>query len=339
MSSCEQVQLLISQLIDRELNKDEAALVTEHLKGCEECAAMYRAFSALSSRLSDDLEEPPESLRENVMAELRRGEMAKKNRRLPKPVRSLLAAAACMALIIGLAYGTAPLLRSPAAVKTVQDAAAAVPAGGGAGEREAVVLMAEAVVMESPAEAALDLGAVPEEGVEESAPEEAVPAPASVPAPIYSAADSSGTVTVEAPETAEDVKEAAVEAPAPLPVEVPEEAPASYSAFSVPSAPDAGKAADYIECWDGEKQGELMDLLKGKVMAISARIAGQEELSDEELAESPAYIFSLDESGQRQINVYIRDGKVYYADSEEGFMLPAHCTEEELETFLAQLTA
>ena len=336
MSSCEQIQFLISQLIDRELDKEEAALVAEHLKSCEDCAAMYRAFSGLS----EDLEEPPESLRENVMAELRRGEMAKKNRRLSRPVRSLLAAAACMALIIGLAYGTAPLLRSPAAVDTAQAPAAAVPAGGAAGEREAVVLMAEAVVMDAPAEAALDLGAAPEEeSTEGSAP---APAPASVPAPVYSAADSSGTVTVEAPETAEDVKEAAVEAPAPLPVEAPEkapeEAPAAYSAFSTPSAPDAGKAADYIECWDGEKQGELMDLLKGKVMAISARVAGQEELSDEELAESPAYIFSLDESGQRQINVYIRDGKVYYADSEEGFML-AHCSEEELESFLAQLAA
>lgn len=328
MSSCKQVQLLISQLIDRELNKDEAALVTEHLKGCEECAAMYRAFSALSSRLSDDLEEPPESLRENVMAELRRGEMAKKNRRLPKPVRSLLAAAACMALIIGLAYGTAPFLRSPAAVETVQDApAVAVPAGGAAGEREAVVLMAGAGTTDMPMEAALDLGAAPEEeGAGES-----VSAPAPAAAPVYPAADSSGTVTIEAPAAAEDVEEAAVEAPAPA----PEEAPASYSAFfSAPSAPDAGKAADFIECWDSEKQSALLELLKGRVMAISARTAGQEDLSDEELAESPAYIFSLDESGQRQINVYIRDGKVYYADSTEGFMLPACCTEEDLEAFV-----
>lgn len=336
MSSCEQIQFLISQLIDRELDKDEEALVAEHLKSCEDCAAMYRAFSALSSCLSEDLEEPPESLRENVMAELRRGEMAKKNRRLSRPVRNLLAAAACMALIIGLAYGTAPLLRSPAAVDTVQAApAAAAPAGGAAGEREAVVLMAETVAMDAPAEAALDLGAAPEE----ESTEGSAPAPAPDAASAYSAADSAGTVTVEAPETAEDVKEAPAEAPAPLPEETPAEAPAAYSAFSAPSAPDAGKAADYIECWDGEKQGELMDLLKGRVMAISARAAGQEELSDEELAESPAYIFSLDESGQRQINVYIRDGKVYYADSEEGFMLPAHCSEEELEAFLSQMAA
>lgn len=337
MSSCEQIQFLISQLIDRELDKEEAALVAEHLKNCEDCAAMYRAFSALSSCLSEDLEEPPEILRENVMAELRRGEVAKKNRRLSRPVRSLLAAAACMALIIGLAYGTAPLLRSPAAVDTAQAPAVAAPAGGAAGEREAVVLMAETAAVDAPAEAALDMNAVPEEeSAEGSALDGAVPAPASVSAPVYSAADSAGTVTVEAPETAEDLKQAPAEAPAPL----PEEAPASYSAFfSVPSAPDAGKAADYIECWDSEKQGELMDLLKGRVMAISARIAGQEELSDEELAESPAYIFSLEEGGQRQINVYIRDGKVYYADSEEGFMLPAHCSEEELTDFLSRMAA
>ncbi|MBO6040135.1 MAG: hypothetical protein J6P58_02905 [Oscillospiraceae bacterium] len=63
---------------------------------------MYRAFAALSEGLGGDLAEPPESLRENVMAEIRREQIRERNRR-PFRVGGFVAAAAVLALVIGFA--------------------------------------------------------------------------------------------------------------------------------------------------------------------------------------------------------------------------------------------
>ena len=81
MSSCEQVQELISRMLDEELTPTEAEVLRRHRESCPDCAAMYAAFHALSESLSQDLEEPPASLRENVMAELRREEIRQKHSR------------------------------------------------------------------------------------------------------------------------------------------------------------------------------------------------------------------------------------------------------------------
>lgn len=102
MSGCEKFQELISRMIDGELDAGEQALLAEHLKVCPDCARLYAAFSALSADLAGNLAEPPEALHEDIMAQVRRSELKKANRRrLPKPYRSLLAAAACIAVIAG----------------------------------------------------------------------------------------------------------------------------------------------------------------------------------------------------------------------------------------------
>lgn len=98
MSGCEFYQELISCLIDGELSNDEEAALADHLQNCAECAAMYRAFKELSSIMEDDMLESPETLCPNVMAELRRAEIIKKNRR-KSAIKAVLATAACAVFV------------------------------------------------------------------------------------------------------------------------------------------------------------------------------------------------------------------------------------------------
>ena len=101
MENCEAMQELLSRMLDEDLDAAEQRELAEHLKNCPDCRAMYEAFSALSGQLRSDLAEPPESLRENVMAEIRREQIRAKNRR---PWRYALAVAAMAALVIGVHF-------------------------------------------------------------------------------------------------------------------------------------------------------------------------------------------------------------------------------------------
>ena len=101
MEQCEAMQTLISRMLDEDLDAAEQRELAEHLKSCADCRALYEAFSALSGALRSDLAEPPESLRENVMSEIRREQIRAKNRR---PWRYALAVAAMAALVIGVHF-------------------------------------------------------------------------------------------------------------------------------------------------------------------------------------------------------------------------------------------
>lgn len=139
MSDCKHYQELISRLIDREITPEEGEELAAHARECEECRAVYAAFSSLSDMLGGELAEPPEELSENVMAEIRRSELWKKNRK-PRQLRRLISIAACAVLVIGVGALTLPrLLRSPSAKKAAAPQAvysaaaseeAAVPAAG-----------------------------------------------------------------------------------------------------------------------------------------------------------------------------------------------------------------
>ncbi len=354
MSGCERFQEMISQMIDGELRPEDEALLAEHLKGCKECAAMYAAFSALSSALSEDLEEPPESLRENVMAQLRRQELIKKNRRrLPRPVGSLLATAACIALLIGASYAAAPFLEKSADSAVRASGAAALAEGQAADAgfgREAVITVE----------------ARPETEAE-------APAPDTEGSPAASRA-------AEAPQGAETAQLAPPPAPAQQPVadgyaapaedpQPEEDAQAAESSLSAggeedPAAEGTVLIASYVELWDEEKQAELDALLNGRIMKTAladlpmlmtlpglegpsmdvpeadleeTEEAAEEplELSPEELAECLLYVLSLDEEGQRQLQIYLFEGQIYFMDTAEQILQPARCTAEELEELLA----
>lgn len=150
MSDCKSNQELISRLLDEELTESEKAALAEHLAGCRECSALYQAFSAVSGAIQEDLEEPPEALHENIMAELRRGEIKKKNR-LSRPVRAALATAACAVLVIAAAAGVLPNLRMgrTAASYTMSADSAASAVQPREAEEKAKAAPAEAVAEEA----------------------------------------------------------------------------------------------------------------------------------------------------------------------------------------------
>lgn len=131
MKKCEAMQELISRMLDEDLDAAEQRELAEHLKSCADCRAMYEAFSALSGELQSDLVEPPESLRETVMSEIRREQIRAKNRR---PWRYALTVAAMAALVIGIHFAAGNRMAADLS-KSVEIAASAQPfeatAGGG----------------------------------------------------------------------------------------------------------------------------------------------------------------------------------------------------------------
>ena len=154
MKDCEKYQELISAMLDGEISAAEREELEAHVAGCADCAFVYSAFSALSEGLSHALEEPPERLRENVMAELRRDEIKKSSRRLSRPLKTLLAAAACMALAVGFwalgpgaaqktedslldAGQAAPAAEAPAVRNSAADEALPADEGDGAADSAA----------------------------------------------------------------------------------------------------------------------------------------------------------------------------------------------------------
>ena len=110
MKDCAYYQELISRLIDREITPEEGEELAAHARECAECRAVYTAFVSLSDMLSSDLVEAPEELSETVMAEIRRAELWKKNRRPRRAPRRWAALAASAVLVIGLGALTLPRL-------------------------------------------------------------------------------------------------------------------------------------------------------------------------------------------------------------------------------------
>ena len=98
MKDCAYYQELISRLIDREITPEEGEELAAHARECEKCRAVYTAFVSLSDTIADDLADPPAELAENVMAEIRRSELWKQNRR-PRQLRRYAALAASAVLV------------------------------------------------------------------------------------------------------------------------------------------------------------------------------------------------------------------------------------------------
>ena len=138
MTECERYQELISSMADEELSKDERLALSAHMEHCSQCNAMYAVFSQLSEIIGQDTETLPEGLHENIMAGVRRTALINKNRRvrrtIPKPVRNILAAAACVAVVLLAARGISPADMSETSVirgadaQAVQNDAYAAPA-------------------------------------------------------------------------------------------------------------------------------------------------------------------------------------------------------------------
>ena len=196
MERCACMQELISRMLDEDLNADEQAALAEHLESCGECRAMYEAFAAVSAALGGELEEPPESLSENVMAEIRRGEIRKRNRRL---WRASLSVVAVLVLALGLRLGFGPRLSGLPVSAAVTEKAVSFEAASGLEEA------AEESADESPAE----------ESADESPAEESAVFRAAGDAPrIYAANSAADAAAPEAAQKAAESADAAAVGPA-----------------------------------------------------------------------------------------------------------------------------
>lgn len=174
MSGCEYYQELISRMCDEELSGEEKTALAEHLKDCPECTLMYSAFAGLSEMIKDDMVEAPESIRINVMAELRRDEIKKKSAARRKRLLRVAAAAACLVLVVGVGVSAMPKLKkdSSAVAGVAMNFAAPAAAAPAAGEPEvyaeeaapAEAAPAEVTVMEETAETETAIAALNDEG-------------------------------------------------------------------------------------------------------------------------------------------------------------------------------
>ena len=126
MKSCEYYEELISRSLDDALSVEERKELAVHLANCPSCSQMRQLMADISGMMEEDMEELPAGLHEDIMAGIRRSEMIKANRpasvpgkhftprkfTISRPVRNLLATAACMALVIAAALSLNPAGRA-----------------------------------------------------------------------------------------------------------------------------------------------------------------------------------------------------------------------------------
>lgn len=99
MKDCERYELMISALLDGELDEREKAELSAHIAGCEHCAALATAFAAATGALAEDLEEPPAGLHDAVMEKIATAAKVKRDHTRFMRLRPIIAAAACVAVV------------------------------------------------------------------------------------------------------------------------------------------------------------------------------------------------------------------------------------------------
>ena len=303
MSQCENYQELISRMVDGDLSAREEADLARHIETCPDCAALFQAFSALSHRIGEDLEESPFDLRDNVMAEIHREEIRRRNR-IPTILRSVLSAAACVALIFGVYLGVS-ITQGKNLVTAAYDAAPAAAEENTAAAEEEVRAMPEAApaAEEAPAEEAAAEKAADAPTLQANA----VEAPPENDHPLLGM----GSAAIAPAETAQE--EPAAETPA----EALEE-----------TAEDEAAEAPALEEWEltNWDLSLLRELLKGS----------PEERSAEEMAPHAFGRIHLQNLREEyRVLLYEEDGVLYYLAPAEETVYRSALTAEELRAFLA----
>lgn len=319
MSPCEQYQELISRLADGDLSAKEERELSAHIENCPACAALYRAFSALSRQLGEDLEDVPFDLKDNVMAEIRREEIRRRNR-LPVILRAVMSAAACVAVIVGVYLGvslTKGAHLGVAAYESAVDAAA----------EEKAVVTEGAVSQAAPA-----LNAAPSKAAEEKDEVQASNAlrgNMTGGALNNSAADTDAgdALPAEAAERSDSVRFEAASVPAPAAAAEPAPEAAEEEAILFADEAEAPEADEDLEEWEleGMDLSLLRTLLKGSPSELS-----QEDLEDALFGR--ILLHSTRESWT--VLLYQRDEVLYYLDPVEEIIFRAELTPEELLEFL-----
>lgn len=105
MKSCEHYQELISAMLDGELLPSERAEMEAHLAECDECSEMCVAFAAVTG--ATRLAEEPRSLHADIMAKIDAAARRQQRARILRS-RPVLAAAACLVVIVGAVLALRP---------------------------------------------------------------------------------------------------------------------------------------------------------------------------------------------------------------------------------------
>ena len=272
MRNCEYYQELISRSLDDALSAEERKELAVHLANCPSCSQMWQLMADISGMMKEDTEELPAGLHENIMAGVRRSGMIKANKTAPsgrhytarkftitRPVRNLLATAACMAVVIAAALSVNPAGRAENVIaeRSVPETVEAPVSQAAAAAPVTAVPTAAPTAQPAPAEdAAAPAGAsavssAPDTIVTTPAPNQdaflitPTPRPAPTPTPgntgtiINKATPSPEPTSVPTP--APTLEPVATEAPAVTPTPAPTEAPA---AADVPAAQREGKETE-----------------------------------------------------------------------------------------------
>ena len=308
MSSCEKYQELISRMVDGDLSQKEQKELLAHIETCPECAALYQAFSLLSEKISGELEESPLDLRDNVMAEIRREEIHKRNR-LPTILRAVMSAAACLAVIVGVYLGVSLTRGNHLNTAAFQSGEAA------AAEEKAIAAPTEALE-EKPA--APQLAAGDPAPAEEPESAEEAPRQFADSAAAPEAVKETGEELPAAAEAANALDAAPAAAPAEEPAPEEDAAPVDEAEEELDEEPETFE----LRGWD-------LSLLRSLLGGSPA------EREAEELKGCLRYrILLITEKQSLELPVYELDGVLYYLDPVEETLYQAELTPEELDLFL-----
>ena len=304
MSSCEKYQELISRMVDGDLSQKEQKELLAHIETCPECAALYQAISLLSEKISGELEESPLDLRDNVMAEIRREEIHKRNR-LPTILRAVMSAAACLAVIVGVYLGVSLTRGNHLNTAAFQSGEAA------AAEERAITAPTEAFE-EKPAAPQLAAGD---------------PAPAEEP----ESAEEAPRLFADSAAAPEAVKETGEELPAAA-----EAANALDAAPAEEPAPEEDAAPVDEAEEELDEEPETFELRGWDLSLLRSLLGGSPaEREAEELKGCLRYrILLITEKQSLELPVYELDGVLYYLDPVEETLYQAELTPEELDLFL-----
>ena len=102
MNECERFEELLSAYLDGELPEAEEAELRAHLDRCPDCAAMYEAFSAVGEAVRT--QDVPDTLHSRIMETVHAAEKASRTQRAIIRLRPILAAAACLIVLVGTVF-------------------------------------------------------------------------------------------------------------------------------------------------------------------------------------------------------------------------------------------
>ena len=100
MNVCERYEPMISALLDGELSERDKAELSAHIAGCGRCGALAAAFAAASGAFSEEFEEPPADLHGAIMERVGAAAKARRGQSRFMRLRPIIAAAACVAVVI-----------------------------------------------------------------------------------------------------------------------------------------------------------------------------------------------------------------------------------------------